>query len=103
MDPSIPPVTAEYSSILGTKKTLQSEPLFDLRARATMYPGEEDKDVATEPALDSPIGDARRQVISIKKQLNVFLTEEMEKEKTQSTTVNESNGVDDEVSEQDEE
>lgn len=61
----------------SSPKTLTPEPLRLLRAQPTMYPAETDKDVATEPALDSEIGDLRRMVVSLQKNVNVFLTERM--------------------------
>lgn len=75
-EPTTIPVPQPFAVYSAPDKSqslvLTPQSLDELRNVETMYPGEIDRDVATEPPLDSNLGDLRRQVISIQRNINVF-------------------------------
>lgn len=85
-------ITSSTSSSLSSDKPttptstllLYPEPLSKLLSMKTMFPEEiEDRDVAIEPPLGTSLGNLRRQVISLQREINKFLTERMKQHQHQ--------------------
>lgn len=60
------------------EKILKPDPLSQLQ-NDTLFagPSEKDRDAASVPPIGTPLGDLRRQVVSLQLKINEFLTERM--------------------------
>ncbi|VVT43834.1 uncharacterized protein SAPINGB_P000169 [Magnusiomyces paraingens] len=68
---------AIYSAPEVMSVTLTPEPIEQLRKMNQLTEGEEDRDAASVPEAGTRLGDLRRQIVSLQRATNAFLTDRM--------------------------